>query len=243
MVSPTQTRSRPAPPTAGHAAARLPRTAPLDPPPAGETRVAGRYRLDPHSSAWWWSPEMFDVLGVPPEGSHPSTELLLQCQHREDRARTLEAISRSCTTGRPFAVETRVLRPDGTMRVVVLLGEPQTAGADAVTALEGMCVDITEGRMADDDDVVSALQAEVAQLRTAMASRACIEQAKGILMLLTSCTEQVAFELLAHMSSHTHRKVRDVATTLTESVTGGVPLPEDIRAILRDACPPTPRAS
>ena len=44
-----------------------------------------------------------------------------------------------------------------------------------------------------------------------MASRATIEQAKGILMLLTSCGDQVAFDLLAHISSHTHRKVRDVA--------------------------------
>jgi hypothetical protein len=239
MVSPTRTRPHPTPVTPP---ARVPRPVPAD-PPAGAPRVTGRYRLDPRSTAWWWSPEMFDVLGVPAEDTRPSTELLLQCQHRDDRSRVLEAITGACATGRPFALESRVLRPDGTMRVVALVGEPQTADDDAVTAIEGMCVDVTDGRLADDDDVVVALQAEVVQLRTAMASRACIEQAKGILMLLTSCTEQVAFELLAHMSSHTHRKVRDVATTLTESVTGGVPLPEDIRAILRDACPPTPRAS
>ena len=53
-----------------------------------------------------------------------------------------------------------------------------------------------------------------------MASRATIEQAKGILMLLTSCGEQVAFDLLAHISSHTHRKVRDVAQSITESASG-----------------------
>ena len=84
-------------------------------------------------------------------------------------------------------------------------------------------------------------QTEVTQLRTAMASRATIEQAKGILMLLTSCSEQVAFELLAHMSSHTHRKVREVAQSIVDSASGHAPLPEDLRAILRDACPPAPR--
>jgi hypothetical protein len=78
----------------------------------------------------------------------------------------------------------------------------------------------------------------VTQLRTAMASRAAIEQAKGILMLLTSCSDQVAFELLAHMSSHTHRKVREVAVAITESASGHGTLPADIRAILQDACPP-----
>lgn len=70
-----------------------------------------------------------------------------------------------------------------------------------------------------------------------MASRAVIEQAKGILMLLTRCTEQAAFDLLSHMSSHTHRKVRAVAAALTGSAAGQA-LPGDLAAILRDACPP-----
>ena len=48
----------------------------------------------------------------------------------------------------------------------------------------------------------------------------------------------MAFELLTHISSHTHRKVRDVAQSLTESAAGGAPLPHDVAAILRDACPP-----
>jgi AmiR/NasT family two-component response regulator len=86
---------------------------------------------------------------------------------------------------------------------------------------------------------VHALQAEVEQMRAAMASRAAIEQAKGILMLLTSCSDQVAFDLLAHISSHTHRKVRDVAQVITASAAGSAPLPADIRGIIRDACPPS----
>ena len=90
-----------------------------------------------------------------------------------------------------------------------------------------------------DDDRVRALELEVAQLRTAMASRAVIEQAKGVLMLLTGCAEQVAFDLLTHISSHTHRKVRDIAQDLVSSATGHCPLPADVKAILRDACPPS----
>jgi ANTAR domain len=89
------------------------------------------------------------------------------------------------------------------------------------------------------DERIKALELEVAQLRTAMASRAVIEQAKGVLMLLTGCAEQVAFDLLTHISSHTHRKVRDIAQDLVASATGRCPLPDDVRAILRDACPPS----
>lgn len=89
-----------------------------------------------------------------------------------------------------------------------------------------------------DADRVAALEVEVAQLRAAMVSRACIEQAKGILMLLTGCTDAVAFELLSHFSGRTHRKLRDVAQALTASATGRGGLPDDIAAILSDACPP-----
>ena len=88
---------------------------------------------------------------------------------------------------------------------------------------------------------VRVLENEVAQLRTAMASRAVIEQAKGVLMLLTGCGDERSFDLLTHISSHTHRKVREVAAELVSSAAGRAELPEDIRAILRDACPPPPR--
>ncbi|RBY83494.1 ANTAR domain-containing protein [Blastococcus sp. TF02A-30] len=94
---------------------------------------------------------------------------------------------------------------------------------------------------ADGAELVETLTREVEQLRAAMASRATIEQAKGMLMLLTGCGEQVAFELLAHMSSHTHRKVRDVAEAITASACGHGRLPEDLSTILRDACPPEHR--
>jgi hypothetical protein len=119
------------------------------------------------------------------------------------------------------------------------MGEPELDQGGAVRTVEGMCLDITDSRPpGSDDDRVEALRTEVIQLRAAMASRATIEQAKGVLMLLTNCSDQAAFELLAHLSSHTHRKVRDVAHTITESAAGRTRLPGDMRSIIRDACPP-----
>jgi hypothetical protein len=88
------------------------------------------------------------------------------------------------------------------------------------------------------DHEVGTMRTELEQLRAAMASRATIEQAKGVLMLLTTCSDQVAFALLTHISSHTHRKLRDVAQEITASAAGSAPLPADVRSLLRDACPP-----
>lgn len=204
-------------------------------------RLAGRYRYDRRTSAWWWSPEMFTLHGLSPGSAEPCTEVLLHHQHPDDRVRTLEALTNACTAGQPFTVQSRIVRADGEQRTVVLLGEPELESTGGVSAVEGMCIDVTAAAATSTDACrVAALQAEVEQLRCAMASRATIEQAKGILMLLTSCSEQVAFDLLAHISSHTHRKVREVAQSITESASGAARLPEDVCAIIHDACPPTP---
>jgi hypothetical protein len=214
-------------------------------PPAPRTpdepssRVTAQYRYDRRSGDWWWSPEMFVLHGLSPHASQPDTETYLQYQHAEDRARLLAAMSSACATGVDFALETRIVRTDGQERDVVLVGECRKDDAGEVTAIEGLAIDISECHPpGSPTDRAQALQAEVGQLRAAMASRAAIEQAKGILMLLTSCSDQVAFDLLAHISSHTHRKVRDIAQVITESASGRGRLPDDVRAIVRDACPP-----
>jgi hypothetical protein len=208
--------------------------------PGAPTRLTGRYRYEPRSGAWWWSPEMLTLHGLPPDAPQPDTGTYLSRQHAEDRTRVVDAISGACTAGRAFALQTRIVRPNGEERAVVLVGEPQPDAAGDVAAVEGVCIDITDSRPPGSDaERAQALQTEVGQLRAAMVSRAAIEQAKGILMLLTSCGDQVAFDLLAHISSHTHRKVRDVAEVITRSAAGNARLPDDVRAIIRDACPPS----
>ncbi len=219
-------RTIPSPATSAHEAL----------PHAG-SRVAGRFRHDRGTGGWSWSPEVFAVLGLDPGTTDPGIEAFVRGLHPDDGTRTLDALA-AAWAGRAFALEVRAA---GEPRAVVLVGEPEMDSDGRVTAVQGLCADITAGRPPDSDgDRAQALETEVSQLRAAMASRAVIEQAKGILMLLTSCRDQTAFDLLGHISSHTHRKVRDVARAITESATGGARLPEEIRSILRDACPPTP---
>ena len=222
-----------------HAAASVPR--PAAERPGAPARATGRYRYAQCSGTWWWSPEMFAIHGLPPGSPQPDTALVLGCQHPDDRPRVLEALSEACTTGRPFTLQTRVVRPDAAERAVVLTGEAEPEADAGVGAVQGWCADITDCRPpGSDSERAQALEAEVGQLRAAMASRAAIEQAKGILMVLTTCSDQVAFDLLAHISSHTHRKVRDVALAITRSASGHGRLPDDVRDIIRDACPPVP---
>jgi ANTAR domain-containing protein/PAS domain-containing protein len=203
-------------------------------------RIAGTYRGDLATDQWWWSPEFHALHGIAVGSVQPTLGLLLTHVHPADRTGLREALAAAATAGTPFAREYGVLRTDGQHRTGLLVCEPEMEPAGAVTALAGLVVDVTESRTASlADERVQRLETEVEQLRSAMASRAAIEQAKGILMLLMGCGEQVAFDLLAHISSHTHRKVREVSVSIIESASGRSALPEDVRSILHDACPPS----
>jgi GAF domain-containing protein len=60
-------------------------------------------------------------------------------------------------------------------------------------------------------------------LDAAMRSRAVIEQAKGILMSQRRCDAQEAFSLLAAASQRSNRKLRDIAQSLVDGVSGRDP--------------------
>ncbi|MGY5885217.1 PAS and ANTAR domain-containing protein [Modestobacter lacusdianchii] len=199
--------------------------------------AAGRFRGDLTTEQWWWSPELHALLESTPGSLRPSVTALLSAVHPDDRPAVQEALLTASETGSPFAREHRVLRGDGSSHPVLLVCEPEVDHHGSVTALTGLVLDLTDSRPAAGEQL-RHLETEVEQLRSAMASRASIEQAKGVLMLLMGCSDQVAFDLLAHISSHTHRKVREVAVAIVESASGSTPLPDDVREILHDACPP-----
>ena len=58
------------------------------------------------------------------------------------------------------------------------------------------------------------------QMQDAMASRAVIEQAKGIIMAERRCTATDAFNILAKVSQDSNRKLRDVAQALVDRAAG-----------------------
>jgi GAF domain-containing protein len=59
------------------------------------------------------------------------------------------------------------------------------------------------------------------QMKQAMATRAVIEQAKGIVMRDRGCSPDEAFDVLVRLSQQAHLKLRDVAHRLVEHVSQG----------------------
>ena len=67
----------------------------------------------------------------------------------------------------------------------------------------------------------AADQAEInADLRAALASRAIIDQAMGVIMAQNRCSPQDAFEILRNASQHRNVKLREVAAAVIEGITG-----------------------
>lgn len=63
-------------------------------------------------------------------------------------------------------------------------------------------------------------QERMNHLELALLSRAVIDQAKGVLMAVHSCTAEEAFQMLVEQSQRDNVKLRDVAKNLLDSVTG-----------------------
>lgn len=63
------------------------------------------------------------------------------------------------------------------------------------------------------------------ELRDALATRAVIDQALGILMVTRKISSHEAFEILRHTSQTTNRKVSAIAAELIETMTGHPPEP------------------
>ena len=61
------------------------------------------------------------------------------------------------------------------------------------------------------------------QLRTALTTRAVIDQAKGILMTIRQISADQAFTLLVEQSQRENIKLRDLATRFVARATGGTP--------------------
>ncbi|WP_329406387.1 ANTAR domain-containing protein [Streptomyces sp. NBC_00704] len=91
--------------------------------------------------------------------------------------------------------------------------------------------------MPDHDELVqkvAALEQEVDQLRQALASRADIDQALGVVAAVCRLSPENSWDVLRQVSQHTNIKLRDVAQHVMRWVMSGR-LPEEIRPAMRAA--------
>ncbi|WP_285619658.1 ANTAR domain-containing protein [Kineosporia sp. NBRC 101677] len=74
-----------------------------------------------------------------------------------------------------------------------------------------------------DSRTIEQMRSGQEQLRQALASRAVIDQAKGMIMLSRRCSAEEAFAVLVRMSNDSNRKIRELATELVADAVQGRP--------------------
>lgn len=178
----------------------------------GEPQRVGRFHYWLGEQRWEWSDNVARMHGYEPGSVVPTTELLLQHKHPEDRAEVAAVLER-VIEGEPFSSRHRIIDTGGQVHWVIVVGDRMLDDNGTVTGTAGFYVDVTTVLQAD----VSAAVSEVAQ------SRAVIEQAKGVLMVAYGISAERAFDILVWRSQETNIKVRDLAARFLTAFIGRLP--------------------
>jgi PAS domain S-box-containing protein len=95
------------------------------------------------------SDELRDIYGLA-DPSRLTFRALIGQIHPDDRARVESGVAAALADHAPFAVEHRIVRPDGQVRTLHFRGEPRHDGRGAGTRVFGTGLDVTELRAVQD---------------------------------------------------------------------------------------------
>jgi PAS domain S-box-containing protein len=91
-----------------------------------------------------WSDELHRIYGLEPGDFGGTVDAFMACLHPEDRERVWGNIAHSMETLEPFVFEERIIRADGTERVLLSQGRVITGPDGTPRSLVGVCHDVTD---------------------------------------------------------------------------------------------------
>jgi PAS domain S-box-containing protein len=111
---------------------------------AEELANVGSWSLTPGSATLTWSDQMYRIMGREPQSDVITTDSFLGRVHPDDRTMVQDAFQRLREQGGSSPVECRVIRPDGTERIVQAKGGVQRDSNGKVVRILGSAQDITD---------------------------------------------------------------------------------------------------
>jgi len=109
----------------------------------------GSWELDLAKNTLAWSEETFRIFGRDPQQFTPTPEACTAAIHREDVASMQAASAEALRTGNPYRSEHRIVRPDGSERVVLEKVEIILDAQGKPIQMIGTVEDITERKQAE----------------------------------------------------------------------------------------------
>ncbi|HMJ14341.1 MAG TPA: GAF domain-containing protein, partial [Polyangiaceae bacterium] len=145
-----------------------------------------------------WSDELYRIYGLEPQSCPITFDFFLSKLHPEDRAHIQAEVRQALEAGGRFSYLERIIRPDGSVRVLDTVGEVVKNASGAVSGLIGTCRDVTEERRRDRIIQLYATMAEHAQIGLSVwRADDGSEQASPCLLAFNPALEQAAGNSLA----------------------------------------------
>lgn len=110
----------------------------------------GTFRWDIHTNALDWDEQLDRLFGLPPGHTVRSLDKFIERVHPDDRAGVVMRCQRCKEEGADFAMEFRVVWPDGSVHWLDDRGRTFLDVAGRPAYMTGACVDITERKRAEE---------------------------------------------------------------------------------------------
>src|SRR5690349_7168362 len=89
----------------------------------GKPQSVGSFRFWFADQRWEWSDEVAALHGYEPGTVEPTTELLLEHKHPDDREQVATTIARSIEQAEPFCSRHRIIDTSGAVHHVIVVGD------------------------------------------------------------------------------------------------------------------------
>jgi PAS domain S-box-containing protein len=109
----------------------------------------GSWEWDIQSGSVSWSDELYRIYGLEPRSRPVTLEMFLSSLLPEDRDRIQGEIQSALARKGRFSYRERIVRPDGTVRVLDTIGEVVSGDDGAPISLLGTCRDVTDTQRAE----------------------------------------------------------------------------------------------
>jgi len=116
---------------------------------AQQVAHVGSWEWDVASNALWWSEELYRIYGVGKDDV-PGYEAFLARVHPEDRDLVDTTVRQAMVDGRSFTFDHRIVRPDGTTRVLYSAGRVVSTSDGRPIRMTGIGLDVTGRKKAEE---------------------------------------------------------------------------------------------
>jgi PAS domain S-box-containing protein len=182
----------------------------------------GNWDWDIIENTLWWSDEVYRIFGLEPQEFGATYEAFLSCVHRDDREMVKAAVDNAVRSHKTYSIDHRVVRPDGTERIVHEQAEVLCDADERSVRMMGTVQDVTESKKAEerilaDQAALRSLTSELQLAEERERRRLARDLHDSIGQLLAMSKREVA-RLQKTASSETAAALRDVAAQLDNAV-------------------------